>query len=314
MTSDEAVRVSDTSDSRDVPAYRSVPVRKILQGAGATAVLVFGLSACGGSAESAGVVDESPSSTTQDAGFISADEDPDDPAPEAIAAADLEADADIETDAETEADIDTEADVDVVDEVDEEEDSNPIGVDSPPSPPAAEGNHSVFSNGKLFVRGTVASEEIAEAVVVAAEQVLGAGNVIDEYEIDPSADVAPEEASTVYVEDSVLFEPGSAEISEDSAPTLGLLPLLMAIQPDVTIWAVGHTDSVGSAESNLELSQARVDAVREWVVGRGGDPDRFFATGEGETRPIADNETDSGRAQNRRVEFIIEGFDIGIDG
>ncbi|MFO0005936.1 MAG: OmpA family protein, partial [bacterium] len=70
----------------------------------------------------------------------------------------------------------------------------------------------------------------------------------------------------------------------------------------------GHTDDVGNDTFNLELSQARADSVVRWFVENGIDPARLRAVGYGETLPIADNMTDAGRAENRRVEFkLIEG-------
>jgi outer membrane protein OmpA-like peptidoglycan-associated protein len=67
----------------------------------------------------------------------------------------------------------------------------------------------------------------------------------------------------------------------------------------------GHTDSVGSASRNLRLSQARADAVRVYMVGKGVSPERLTATGFGKERPIESNQTKAGRELNRRVEFTI---------
>ena len=67
----------------------------------------------------------------------------------------------------------------------------------------------------------------------------------------------------------------------------------------------GHTDSRGGDSFNLRLSQSRSESVRAYLIRRGVSPDRMEARGFGETVPIADNRTDAGRAQNRRVEFII---------
>jgi hypothetical protein len=77
----------------------------------------------------------------------------------------------------------------------------------------------------------------------------------------------------------------------------------------------GHTDSVGSDEANLLLSQERVNSVRAYLVGKGVAQERISAVGYGETQPIADNKTDVGRAANRRVEAKIteilqEGKDV----
>jgi outer membrane protein OmpA-like peptidoglycan-associated protein len=68
----------------------------------------------------------------------------------------------------------------------------------------------------------------------------------------------------------------------------------------------GYTDSQGSDTYNLDLSQRRADAVRDYLVHRGYDSSRVQAHGIGEGRPIADNATAEGRANNRRVEIVLE--------
>ncbi len=67
----------------------------------------------------------------------------------------------------------------------------------------------------------------------------------------------------------------------------------------------GHTDSVGSEMYNLRLSEARANAVRDYLIQHGISPDRLIAKGYGESRPIAPNTTREGRAKNRRVEFTV---------
>ena len=67
----------------------------------------------------------------------------------------------------------------------------------------------------------------------------------------------------------------------------------------------GYTDSVGSEATNMALSEARAQAAKNWFVAAGIDPARVFAIGYGEARPIGDNATEEGRAQNRRIEFRL---------
>ena len=68
----------------------------------------------------------------------------------------------------------------------------------------------------------------------------------------------------------------------------------------------GHTDSVGSAQVNKILSQQRAQAVAAWLIAHGIDKDRVTAQGMGKEHPLVPNDTDAGRAANRRVEFHIE--------
>ncbi len=66
----------------------------------------------------------------------------------------------------------------------------------------------------------------------------------------------------------------------------------------------GHTDGVGDPEENQRLSEARAEAVRDYLVSHGIDASRVEAVGYGDTQPVASNDTDEGRAQNRRIEAV----------
>jgi outer membrane protein OmpA-like peptidoglycan-associated protein len=80
---------------------------------------------------------------------------------------------------------------------------------------------------------------------------------------------------------------------------------LLQSEPDKKIRIEGHTDSVGSAQSNLELSQRRADAVMASLVELGLNAERVTAVGLGEDFPIASNEDEDGRSRNRRVDVIL---------
>ena len=79
----------------------------------------------------------------------------------------------------------------------------------------------------------------------------------------------------------------------------------LADHPKITVRIEGHTDSRGSNKFNMKLSDDRAKSVRDYLIGKGIDGARMDARGYGEDVPIADNRSDAGRAQNRRVEFVI---------
>ena len=92
---------------------------------------------------------------------------------------------------------------------------------------------------------------------------------------------------------------------EDSYAVIDELVAYMNRKDDERIELGGHTDNVGSAKSNLVLSEARANTVRNYLIQKGIDPSRIIAKGYGLSKPIADNRTEDGRAQNRRTEVTV---------
>lgn len=105
---------------------------------------------------------------------------------------------------------------------------------------------------------------------------------------------------------SVLFRSDEATLLPEASTRLGQVSDALLATKDRSIVVEGHCDSQGSDAHNLDLSQRRANAVRDFLVGRGYTAARVRAVGIGEARPIADNETDEGRANNRRVEIIVQ--------
>jgi outer membrane protein OmpA-like peptidoglycan-associated protein len=106
---------------------------------------------------------------------------------------------------------------------------------------------------------------------------------------------------------SVLFTSGKADLLPSAQAKLNEVAAVLTTQdPETKIVIEGHTDSQGSAASNQELSQRRAQAVRDYLVSRGMSADRVTAQGFGLTRPIADNASAEGRANNRRVEIVVQ--------
>jgi outer membrane protein OmpA-like peptidoglycan-associated protein len=103
----------------------------------------------------------------------------------------------------------------------------------------------------------------------------------------------------------LLFETGRADLKGGATSNLDKLALFLGEYPDRTVLIEGHTDNVGSDDQNMDLSNRRAYSVRSYLAGRGISADRLSSTGMGESAPIASNDTDTGRQQNRRVEIII---------
>lgn len=121
------------------------------------------------------------------------------------------------------------------------------------------------------------------------------------------ADGCPAVAEVVRVELDVKFDFDKSVVKEESYGDIKSLADFMSQYPQTTTTVEGHTDSVGTDAYNLKLSERRAGAVREVLVNQYGvGAERVNSVGYGESRPVADNATDAGRAVNRRVEAEVE--------
>jgi outer membrane protein OmpA-like peptidoglycan-associated protein len=108
-----------------------------------------------------------------------------------------------------------------------------------------------------------------------------------------------------FVTQGILFTSGSDQIKPESYGILKEIAGLLEESPSIRVKIIGHTDSDGNEKSNLLLSQQRAAAVKAALVNDLGiKPERLEIDGKGQAKPIADNKTKEGKAQNRRVEFI----------
>lgn len=111
--------------------------------------------------------------------------------------------------------------------------------------------------------------------------------------------------ATAYTLDNVLFETGKANLKNTSFKAIDELAAAMTAKSTMEIEIAGHTDNVGDKDANLKLSQERAEAVRAYLIKKGIDASRITAKGYGDTKPVADNSTDTGKQQNRRTEVRI---------
>jgi outer membrane protein OmpA-like peptidoglycan-associated protein len=103
----------------------------------------------------------------------------------------------------------------------------------------------------------------------------------------------------------ITFRTGSFELTAEGRAVVDEIAVTLAANPTVNVAISGHTDNVGDPALNTSLSQQRADAVLLALVSKGIDVGRMTSEGFGDTKPIADNATSAGRAENRRIEFAV---------
>lgn len=109
----------------------------------------------------------------------------------------------------------------------------------------------------------------------------------------------------VTMKDKILFDVGKADLKSAAKTSLDKIATVFRKYEKTDLTVAGHTDSTGSASLNKDLSERRARAVRNYLVEKGVNASRIDLSGFGSDRPIASNETDDGRAQNRRVEIHV---------
>jgi len=124
------------------------------------------------------------------------------------------------------------------------------------------------------------------------------------YRIPFNGNIQPSPAKSFVLEDC-NFGTGKATLEPESYTVLDELVAYLVRKDDEKIEIGGHTDNVGTAKSNLVLSEARANTVRAYLLTKGIDPARVTAKGYGFSVPVASNKTAAGRAQNRRTEVKI---------
>ncbi|MEK8050891.1 OmpA family protein [Ideonella sp. DXS22W] len=115
----------------------------------------------------------------------------------------------------------------------------------------------------------------------------------------------PDGSVKLDIPGSVLFPSGSYAVSEGFKPTLNQVGQVIREYCGLTAEVVGHTDNVGAAAENQKLSENRASSVVSYLRSTGIDGSRLRAVGYGHLRPVAENTTESGRQQNRRVEILV---------
>lgn len=171
-------------------------------------------------------------------------------------------------------------------------------------------NLKMISRGQLKVDGSTVSLRGDVASEAQRQQIAGdiAASLNPTYTVNNGLRVS---ASEQGVLDAALanriieFESGKAALTPSGMAILDQMSEALKKLGGIKVEVIGHTDNAGSRAGNLSLSQARAEAVKTYVAGRGIHPDSIAVSGEGPDRPVADNRTPDGRARNRRIEFKV---------
>lgn len=181
-----------------------------------------------------------------------------------------------------------------------------------------------LENGTLLVRsdtveisGVTGSLRAQDRITQTLSAALGQGatfkvTVTYDEDLDPLAALPTPQECKAEIDGAterqkITFTPGSAEIASTAQATIAALADILTDCPGIQMEVGGHTDAQGSEGGNLSLSQARAEAVLIALQGRGVDVANMTAQGYGETQPIADNGSDTGREANRRIAFTLLG-------
>ncbi|MCF6404929.1 OmpA family protein [Chitinophaga filiformis] len=117
-----------------------------------------------------------------------------------------------------------------------------------------------------------------------------------------ASEITSEVSSKSY---SIEFETGSAVIKSSSFKMLNEIFESAVVAEGLKVGVYGHTDNVGADATNIPLSEKRAAAVQDYLVRKGLSVNRVEAKGFGASKPVADNDTEAGRRQNRRVEIVL---------
>lgn len=143
------------------------------------------------------------------------------------------------------------------------------------------------NGGQTYTATLVRTKEMEQEMVASAESM--------------ETDIVKTGSCSIY---GILFDTGRATIKPESKQCLDEVSKLLTKNAAWKMQLEGHTDNVGAKDANLKLSQARAEAVRSWLVAHGVAGGRLVAKGLGDTKPVADNTSEQGRAKNRRVALV----------
>jgi outer membrane protein OmpA-like peptidoglycan-associated protein len=168
---------------------------------------------------------------------------------------------------------------------------------------AAQGQSLQLARGQLLAT----REQLGQETAARREAERSAREAMDKLTAAKVASVKEEPRGTVItLPGNVLFASGKSTLLSSAMDKLAQVADVLKDEPDHKVIVEGHTDSRGSDETNQNLSVRRADSVRGYLITHGVAAERIDAVGLGSSRPVADNATAEGRADNRRVEIIVK--------
>ncbi len=197
-------------------------------------------------------------------------------------------------------------------------DTRLVAVLLPPLLDGTEDGELSLREGTVTITGEALDPVEAEEIRAAIDDMTAAGLIVDDL---TTTRILPESVQIVALQEEIdqIFElartiegqyPNFAvsidELSVGATNTLDRVAVAMRRYPLPAADVIGHADATGSKATNLALSEARALTVLDYLVDVGVDPGRLDAIGRGETEPVADNNTEGGRAENRRVDFVVK--------
>jgi outer membrane protein OmpA-like peptidoglycan-associated protein len=171
-------------------------------------------------------------------------------------------------------------------------------------------------DGRDDVYGNFLPKGNYKIIFTVADKAGNALNVLNEISVFPMPKEPPKPKEEVKVKQEerglvinlsskVLFDTGKSALKSEAEKSLDEVAQILAVYPKNKVLIEGHTDSSGNEDKNETLSLERAESVMDFFSSKGVDPDRMQIAGYGSLKPVADNKTEKGREQNRRVEIVV---------
>lgn len=173
--------------------------------------------------------------------------------------------------------------------------------DGPVIPPVAQ-----FVEGKLVLKGSIPTAALRAVLVARANTLVGADHVTDQLTLDPRSTATG--GGPILIGEVVRFAAGSLEVPAESQPMLDAVGGLIVVAPSALAVITSYTDDQGDPLRNVGLAAQRIDAIAAQWTAKGVRSEQIVRDARGGADPIADNATEEGRTQNRRLSITLYGL------